>query len=326
LPAGLAGAGWPVLADPASGVEGPAVIAHADPILRDPVAADRLRPDVVVRVGRPPASRVVNEWLARTGADEWVVSHRWSDPAGTAAHVLPAGTELELPRPASSGYLGEWRAADDAAEGAIAATLAGHDVVTEPAAARAVVAAVPGGAHLVVASSMPVRDVEWFAARRADVHVHANRGANGIDGTIATAIGVARAASARTVALLGDIAFLHDSTALVGAAGRGVDLVLVVVDNDGGGIFSFLPQAAALDTARFEALYGTPHGVRPEAIAAAHGLPATVVDDPAALGPAVHAAIATGGVALVVVRTDRTANVAVHDELNAAVAKALAAR
>jgi len=181
----------------------------------------------------------------------------------------------------------------------------------------------PSESELVVASSMPVRDLEWYGRPRSDVRVHANRGANGIDGTIATAIGIALGTRSPAVALLGDIAFLHDSTALIGLDSRGVDLTIVVVDNDGGGIFSFLPQASALDNARFEQLFGTPHGVKVDQLAAVHGIPSLIVEDPSLVGPSVLSTVESGGVWLVIIRTDRTANVEVHSEINAAVAAAL---
>jgi 2-succinyl-5-enolpyruvyl-6-hydroxy-3-cyclohexene-1-carboxylate synthase len=180
----------------------------------------------------------------------------------------------------------------------------------------------PPGAHLVVASSMPVRDLEWYAEPRADLTVHANRGANGIDGVLSTAVGVALATGAPTACLIGDVAFLHDSNALLGLARRDITLTVVVVDNDGGGIFSFLPQATTVAPERFELLYGTPHGVRVEDLAAAHGLASVTVESAAALAPAVRSSVLAGGARLVVVRTDRGANVALHDELHVAVAAA----
>jgi 2-succinyl-5-enolpyruvyl-6-hydroxy-3-cyclohexene-1-carboxylate synthase len=316
----LGSSGWPVLADPRSGLEGPSIITHADVFLRHPVTADELRPEVVVRVGPPPASRVVNEWLDASGAEQLVVSRSWRDPGHRAAMVTTGA--LALPEP-KADWLDQWRAVDDVAESAIAGHLAGLDRPTEPYVARSSLAALPAGARLVVASSMPVRDLEWYARPRHDVHVHANRGANGIDGTIATAIGVAIGSRAPTAVLLGDIAFLHDSTALIGLQSRDVDLVIVVVDNDGGGIFSFLPQASSLEDAQFEQLFGTPHGVRVEALAAVHGIVSLVVEDPAIVGSSIRSAMDAGGPWLVVVRTDRADNARVHAELNAAVAAAL---
>ena len=182
--------------------------------------------------------------------------------------------------------------------------------LTEPAVARTIATVLPADAELVVASSMPVRDLEWYGGPAA--RAHANRGANGIDGTMSTALGLAL--SGRTVVvLLGDIAFLHDAGALTALRRRGVDLRVVVVDNDGGGIFSFLPQATALDPARFEQLFGTPHGTDLVALAAAHGLDATTVATPAEL----IARVGRRGPHVTRVVTDRAANVAVHAAVNA---------
>ena len=177
----------------------------------------------------------------------------------------------------------------------------------------------------MVSSSMPIRDVEWYGGTTA-ARVVANRGANGIDGVVSTAVGVALAArgsGAGTAVLVGDVAFLHDSNALLGLAGRGVDLTVVVVDNDGGGIFSFLPQAAALASDRFEQLFGTPHGVDPLALAAVHGIEGEEVTSASALPDRLASSFAEGGVRVLRVRTDRAANVAVHAELHTAVAAAL---
>ncbi len=118
------------------------------------------------------------------------------------------------------------------------------------------------------------------------------------------------------------MAFLHDTNGLLGLDRRPVDLCLVVVDNDGGGIFSFLPQSDALDHDVFEQLFGTPHGVDLGALAHAHGLPVLDASDAASVGVAVRAALATGGVHVVRVRTDRAHNVVRHDELQAAAADA----
>jgi 2-succinyl-5-enolpyruvyl-6-hydroxy-3-cyclohexene-1-carboxylate synthase len=214
-------------------------------------------------------------------------------------------------------WLARWQHAEGRAQAAIDAVLHGHQEPTEPTAARTLLAALPTGATLVASSSMPIRDLEWYGAPRDGVRVLANRGANGIDGVVSTAVGAALGTGAPTALLIGDIALLHDGNGLLGAAGRDIDLTIVVVDNDGGGIFSFLPQASALPNERFEQLFGTPHGVDPAALAAVHGIPTLPWDDLAdalAKGP---------GVRLVHVRTDRAANVAVHDEINRAVVATL---
>jgi 2-succinyl-5-enolpyruvyl-6-hydroxy-3-cyclohexene-1-carboxylate synthase len=340
----LAGlAGWPVLADPRSGTRVPlgAGIAHADALLRHAPFAAAVRPDAVLRLGELPASKVVGQWLAGLGPDVWQVgvdrdgtrfdpdrtlaSVVAADPGALCAALVGHGQEKTCE---AEDWLTRWQQADAEAAAALRAVLAGHPEPTEPAVAAEVVAALPDGASLVVSSSMPVRDVEWYAAPRHGLRVLANRGANGIDGVVSTAVGVAVAASGArasgpTAVLVGDVAFLHDTNALLGLGARGVDLVVVVVDNDGGGIFEFLPQASAVDRPRFERLYGTPHGVDLAALAAAHGIATVTVDRRVDLGPAVVRAAARGGVQLIVVPTDRRANVVVHDELHAAVAAAL---
>jgi 2-succinyl-5-enolpyruvyl-6-hydroxy-3-cyclohexene-1-carboxylate synthase len=326
--------GWPVLAEPRSPawVPAPTTVAHLDAVLRSPVARERLAPEVVVRLGAPPASRVVNEWLAASSAHEVVVAGRsWSDPAGTAATVLRiAPADLveawplvlapeDLPPP---GWLEAWQAAAAAAVAALDGAV-GEGAATEPGVARSLVAGLPDGAALVVSSSMPVRDVERYAAPRTGLRVLGNRGANGIDGVVSTAVGVAAGTGEPAALLIGDVAFLHDSNGLLGAAGRGVDLVCVVVDNDGGGIFSFLPQARTLEADRFESLFGTPHGLDLVTLASAYGVEARALDPGDDVGAEARAALAKGGVHVLVARTDRQDNVTAHAELDGAVAAAV---
>ena len=162
-----------------------------------------------------------------------------------------------------------------------------------------------------------MRDMEWFGGVGATVH--ANRGANGIDGVTSTALGVALQTGAPTIAVLGDIAFVHDAGALTALRHRNADLRIVVVDNDGGGIFSFLPQATALAADRFEQLFGTPHGTDIVALAGAHGIDAATVTTPAEL----TARLQLPGPTVTRIRTDRAENVRVHAALNDAVVAAL---
>src|SRR5690606_36179020 len=148
----------------------------------------------------------------------------------------------------------------------------GDDALTEPRAARVVAAAVPEGGGLVAAASMPVRDLDAFAAAGgAGVRVAANRGASGIDGTVATAAGFARGLARPTALLVGDLALLHDLRGLA-LLRKGPPVVVVAVNNDGGGIFSFLPVAEA-EGVPFEAVFGTPHGLGFEHAARMFGLP-----------------------------------------------------
>ena len=312
---GLRRLGWPVLADPRAGIGG---VAHADSLLRVQSFASANVPEIIVRVGDLPASRVVNEWIARSGATQIVIGDSWNDPARDAAVIAPTFT-VDAAAVSSRVWLRTWLRADAAAAKAISAQIARSKGITEPMVARMVLSEAPRGGHLVVASSMPVRDLEWYAPQRLDITVHANRGANGIDGVVSTAIGVA-SSGVPTVALVGDIAFLHDSSALIALARRGLALTIVVVDNDGGGIFSFLGQADALDADRFEQLFGTPHGTDCAALARAHGLTAVEAPTPVALS---RALARVSGTTVIVVKTDRRANVTLHRALNDAVRRAI---
>ncbi len=366
--------GWPVLADATAPARrgSPVVVAHADVVLRAPLTAARLAPEVVLRLGGQPASRVLGEWLAASGAFEVVVAGAgvWADPDGTAAVVVDAsvdealaewlaalsslrppapdvagrrgaggarggrgaeGTKGEdraqgrtdpLPVAAPAKWLTTWRNVDAAAGAAIDAALARHGP-GEPTVARATSGALAEGSVLVVSSSMPIRDLEWYAPPRAGLEVLANRGANGIDGVVSTAVGVAWTGR-RTALLIGDLALIHDSNGLLGAAGRDLDLVVVVIDNDGGGIFSMLAQASSVDRGVFEPLFGTPHGLDLAALLEARRVPTTVVGpDARSVGTAVAAAQAAGGVRAVLVRTSRSANAALHRALGAAVVAVL---
>lgn len=320
--------GWPLLADPLSGLAGPSVVAAFDPILRSPLA-EELRPEVVVRVGDPVASRVTNEWIASSGAPEVLlgpVGSSWADPSRRVDLVIASGDLTGLLED-TCGVLGddpdpEWRERwvriEAQAQDAIDSVLA-SDELCEPAIARWLAAMLPAGARLIVSSSMPVRDLEWFARRRADLTVMANRGANGIDGVVSTAVGAVTASGVPTAVLVGDLAFLHDSNALIGLAYRDLDLLIVVVDNDGGGIFSFLPQASSTEEAVFEQVLGTPTGMDPAAVARGFSVRATTVTDRADLVDA----CAGEGLRVVVVSGDRKENVAMHARLNEAVAEAI---
>ena len=327
--------GWPVLADPRSGCRLPdaTTVAAADALLRVPGFVAAHRPDVVVRLGAPWASRVVGEWLAGLDAVQYLVDPHgaWLDPGRSATTVVAADPTAFAGalaaagvRPAPPGWLAGWAAAEGAAQDAVDAVVARRTGPTEPAVARAVVDAVAGGGTLVVSSSMPVRDVEWYGRARHGLRVLCNRGANGIDGVVSTALGAAVAGPGPTAVLVGDLAFLHDANALLipPGTGTGVDATVVVVDNDGGGIFSFLPQATVLPPARFERLLGTPHGLDLCQVARAHGVHAETASSVDEVAAAVAAP--PGGLRVVVVRTDRAANVAAHDEIHRAVADAVA--
>lgn len=329
--------GWPVLADPRSGCRLPSetTVAAFDPLLRHEPLAAALVPEVVIRTGAPPASKVLAGWLATSGAEQVAIEAHgaWMDPERTASVVVVEDPAMVCqaiarcqPAPAPAGWLSCWADAESAAQRAIDDVLADHPEPTEPGIARALVDCLPSDAALFVSSSMPVRDVEWFARPRSELRVLSNRGANGIDGVVSTVLGTAAGQPGTpTAALLGDLAFLHDAGGLLGARLRGLDCILVVVDNDGGGIFSFLPQAKEVGEDDFERLFTTPHGIDLRRLARLHGLAACEVDKARDLRPAVQDGFERGGVNVVVARTDHRANVAIHEEIHAGIASSLEA-
>jgi 2-succinyl-5-enolpyruvyl-6-hydroxy-3-cyclohexene-1-carboxylate synthase len=319
--------GWPIVADPLSQMRHlPGTISTADAILRNErFAADHL-PEVIVRIGRPAASKVLAQWTARATAAGATLLQVGGpgliDPDHNVAAVVAIDdllVALSSTSDADGDWSEAWRSADRVADSVIVDTLSRFDELTEPGVARTVADTIDDGADLVVASSMPVRDLEWFGGVRA--RAYANRGANGIDGVLGTALG--RALGGRTtIVLLGDLAFVHDSNALTALHARNADLRIVVVDNDGGGIFSFLPQATALPEERFEQLFGTPLGVDVVALATSYGLDARTVQ---AVDELVEQ-LAQPGPWVCCVPTDRRHNVEVHAALHDAVITALDAR
>ncbi len=330
--------GWPVLADMRSGsrIESQHTIAFADLILRDVDVARQLRPDVVLRLGAPWASKVVGQWLADV-ADDVLVDpfDSWLDPnRACAVHITtdPSSlchrlSECDTLQPAPEGWLATWRGLDDLAGPAVTQTLDtnANGPLLEPVVARTLYSTLAPDAHLVVSSSMPVRDLEWFGELRTGVTVHANRGANGIDGVVSTVLGVAiGAANSPVVGLLGDLAFLHDASGLVTASSLGIGVTFVVVDNGGGGIFEFLPQAQRLDRGAFELLFGTGQNVDIVALSQALGFDAIEVSGREELAAALR--VVPVGPRVIVIRTDRVANVGVHNEIYAAVSRAMATR
>ncbi|SDR18283.1 2-succinyl-5-enolpyruvyl-6-hydroxy-3-cyclohexene-1-carboxylic-acid synthase [Thermostaphylospora chromogena] len=313
-------AGWPVLSEPHGGARyGDHAIAAYHFLLATPEFAEAHRPEVVVTLGRPGLSRPLLSWLQR--AEEHIVvapdMTRWPDPTRSATQVAQA---VEMPVVAGDGgWLRSWRRADLAARAAVDEVLDGTGL-SEPRLARDLADSLPNGALLFCGSSMPIRDLEQVMRPRRGLKVLANRGTAGIDGTVSTAMGAALAHAGPSYALLGDLAFLHDQNGLImGPSEPRPDLCLVVVNNDGGGIFSLLPQAALREP--FERVFGTPHGVDLEYVAAATGTPYVLVTEPEQLDKALRGE----GVRMVEVRTDREVNAEVHARMREAAREAVLA-
>ncbi len=322
-------AGWPVLAEPSSNARhGPCALGGYQYLIGDPRFMAAHQPEVIVSAGRPGLSRSQLA-LLRSGARKHVViaqgPGRWADPARSATDVV-AGVELTGDAAAAGvgGWLPAWQAADRAAGLAVDAVLDAGDTLSEPRLARDVAAAVPANGLLWAASSLPIRDLDQHMRPRQGPRILASRGASGIDGIASSAIGAALAHQAAgggpAVALLGDLALLHDAPGLMlGPSEPRPDLCVIVANNDGGGIFSMLEQAALAGP--FERVFGTPHGAGLAELAAAACLPYLRVEQADELAGAL---LEISGLSLVEVRTNRADQAALRQRLAGAAAAALA--
>lgn len=333
--AGLAArTGWPVVADPASGLRcGPhvaaaPVLACGEHLFHTPWA-DAHVPDVVVQVGAMPTSKAYRLWLERNRpATVIAVDHLGRHPDAALAVTErvdhePGAWAASVGSPAhgTSDWTSAWTGAEEAAASAVAGFAAAAPF-DEPSVVGAI-DALTGPLNLVVTNSMPIRDLDAFLpASTRPLRVVANRGANGIDGQVSTAIGVAVGSPDPTVLLTGDLALLHDLSGLTAANRLGADLTVVVVDNDGGGIFTFLPIAdsATIDHHR---LFHTPHGLDISHVAPLCGASYTRAADRASLDAALAATAGRPGLHLVHVPVDAATNVRLHRGAAAAVAEAL---
>lgn len=314
--------GWPVLAEPTSGVWGSSSAIPSAPAV---VSSDRFmsthRPHRVVVYGRPTLSRSVLRLLSDPDVELVVVpsAHaQWPDPGHTAAHLAPAVRPRGEQR---FGWNDQWRAAGAAAWMAMRSRLQAQPWPTEPGVVADVVAALPADATVLVGASQPIRDVHLVAAPRPDLTLLANRGLSGIDGTVSTAVGVALGSDAPTYALMGDLTLWHDATGLlIGPGEPRPDLCLVVVNNDGGGIFGLLEPGNPAHASAFERVFATPTGGDVAGWCAAAGVPHRRPTSAAELAASLRP---EPGLRVVEVVTDRAANRNLHADLRDAARSAL---
>jgi 2-succinyl-5-enolpyruvyl-6-hydroxy-3-cyclohexene-1-carboxylate synthase len=319
--------GWPVIAEPISGCRIPGTLGAGQHLLANADFADAHAPELFLQIGASPTSRPALE-AVRTARRLIIVDpdELVADPNRRAEKrfTVHAGNlvyrALDAITPSSGGsWLSRWREADRRATDAVDALLDSWDEPFEGRIARDIAASVPDGSALVVGSSMPVRDLDAYMRPREGVRVIANRGASGIDGFVSTALGVS-ASGAATTALCGDLTLLHDIGSLIWSASRDLDCVVVVPNNDGGAIFSFLPQR---ELPEFEELFATPHGLELGAIFRAAGTGYARVERAADLIPEVARARGARGVHVVEVPIDRARNLELHAAVREAVAAAL---
>jgi 2-succinyl-5-enolpyruvyl-6-hydroxy-3-cyclohexene-1-carboxylate synthase len=287
--------GWPVIAEDPLTFKN--AISHASVFLTSKTIAEDLAPDTVVVIGRTTLSRSINSFI-KMARKEIVIDPRM---ATVDSDRMANQKFLQLPKvevqPADADYAEKWRKYSQRAMKMVA------DISTwsEALIAREIAAEVPSGTSLFISSSRPIRDLEGFAVARDGVETFANRGLAGIDGNISTALGIASQRK-ETIALLGDLGFLHDLTGLI--HNEAINLKIFVINNDGGGIFSTLSQRGVDG---FEDVFGTPHGKDLAAIANAMGVPAKNISTQAELKAEIAAPVK--GVSVVVVTApDREAN------------------
>ena len=319
--------GYPIVAEPTSQLRWgrhdlSRVVSGYEPIAR--AKPSSLEPELIIRVGDMPTCKPLRQWLEGIeGLRQVVVDpiSDWREPTRRAetllrAHPAKAATGLAArlaARGPDAGWAKVWRSADESIRTVVAAELDGLGELSEPGVWPALASHLADGDQVLAASSMPVRDMEAFLpAGRAEVRFHSNRGANGIDGLVSTAAGIAAAGGARTWAVLGDLALVHDLGGLA-VAGKQENLRLVIVDNGGGGIFHFLPQAETMPEDEFEALLATPSPLDLGKAVELFGLSAETPEDPAGLDRAL-----AGDARVVLVRTDRERNLALHRRLTEA--------
>jgi 2-succinyl-5-enolpyruvyl-6-hydroxy-3-cyclohexene-1-carboxylate synthase len=333
--------GYPILADPLSGVRfGPhhraGIIDAYDPFLRDSVTAESLQPEVVIRVGAVPTSKPLQQFLLARPARVQVVIDAGAprDPSHLATTYISADAVATFANLADKvanfngstdrEWLEVWRAVDLATGAAIASALAREEDPFEGRAVAEVAALLPEDATLVVGNSMPIRDVDAFVrGDRRQLRIVSNRGANGIDGVVSSALGATAVADGPVVLIVGDLSFFHDLNGMFAATKFDLDATVVVLNNNGGGIFSFLPQAEQLDTTTFEALFGTPTGLDVAAAAQLFAASHTRPEGWDAFRRELCRSIRGRGLSVIELMSDRNRNVVQHRAVWAAVAKAL---
>ena len=316
--------GWPVIAEPSGNGAGcTTALSHGPLLLADAAFADAHVPEIVVTIGRVGLNRSVLRMISRAGLHVAIDTQpEWSDPTRTADVVVASvplpPTEAEI----DEAWLESWQRADVLAAAAVETALfLPDDALTGMHVARITATAVPDGGLLFVGPSWSVRHVGSFAANTVqDAVIISNRGTSGIDGCVSTAWGAATAlqrnGGAGALALMGDQTFLYDSNGLLAPAEEErPDLVIVVSDNDGGGIFSSLEQGAPEHAASFERVFGVPLGIDVAALTSALGFPVATAGTAAELVAAIDEAVGLGGVRIVVARTcarEREAEVLVN--------------
>ena len=310
--------GLPILAEPTSQLrraESGGVVESYEALLRAGWSLQH-GPDLVIRLGATPTSRVLNRWLAAAAAPTFLIDpdRTWRDEDYVATSVASCDPQplLEALAPVDRAqWRDEWITAGKKATAAIAATIVSTPL-HEGHVVRALSSRLPESGQVFIGSSMPIRAADSFwPVARTQQRFFANRGASGIDGLVSSGLGVATGRNpSPTVLLLGDLSLYHDMNGLWALQRHGIRATLVVCDNNGGGVFNFLPQAEHQDV--FEEIFATPLGLDLSQVARLYGLVYSPVSDRSGLEPAIADAIAAPTPTMVVVRFKREDSVSGH--------------
>lgn len=316
------------------------LIDSYDAFLRDSQLTRGLAPDLVLRFGATPVSKPLQQYLQGLTACRQLLigpADDWHDPALVATDRAQADPRAfceallsALPKKPRRGFDSagawrhEWERLNAQARSVLNDCLNDTPALSEPQVFAELDAVLPPGATLFAGNSMPVRDLDtFFAAGSRPLRFLANRGASGIDGVVSTALGASSVRPGPCVLVIGDLSLYHDMNGLLAARQHGLQATIVLLHNDGGGIFSFLPQAEAV--ASFEELFGTPHGLDFRHAARLYGLDYCELQDGRALRTAFEKAFHNPGVSLIAVHTDRDANVRLHRDVWQAVSQRIRA-
>ncbi len=334
---------FPILADPLSQLRsGPhdrsRVISNYDAFLRDSrfASSDEFQPEIVIRFGAMPTAKPLLLFLKKYPDCPQIVidgGDGWNEPTMLAERMIHAEPG-QLCRDLVSALIGfsenirraaSWRASwQEVSQRTTKALAEAMDELPQLFEGRvlAEMATLPENATLFVGNSMPIRDLDsFFGGSDKPLRVLCNRGANGIDGVVSSALGVAAVSFGPTVLVLGDLSAYHDLNGLLAAKLHQLNITIVILNNDGGGIFSFLPQAGYPDN--FEQLFGTPHGLDFEPVVKMYGGNFERIQDWAEFQSTFQRSLKSDGLQVIEVPTNRASNVTLHRQMWAAVYQAL---
>ncbi|MFJ8099134.1 2-succinyl-5-enolpyruvyl-6-hydroxy-3-cyclohexene-1-carboxylic-acid synthase [Lysinibacillus sp. NPDC096212] len=283
---------WPVIVESLSKMRSsvpedclPYMITTYDAIMKSEDFKALVEPDTVLRLGAQPVSKFIMQFITKSQPNTYIVVDEdpmFRDSTGVSTHFVHASigewlTQLEISETAlETEYLAEWQDANDIALEYIEHYADG--AIDEGAMVSRLLKMIPNGSDIFVSSSMPVRDIDTFLmATQKDIRIVANRGTNGIDGVVSTAMGFSQGNNRETYLLIGDLAFLHDVNGLIASRYQECNLTMIVMNNDGGGIFSYLPQSTV--EAHYEDLFGTPTALKFHDIANMYDMDYIRVDD-----------------------------------------------